>query len=120
MIRSEDLHPEEHLAVFGTRADHRVEIWRDVHGPGRQLFRDEVAVCSRCRHVTLTPGPCLGTTGRTVRRVDAMSPDEFKRWGRRMSDRQLKAPVREPCPGTRMHPTAELGKRWLEGERIQK
>ena len=126
MIRAQDLHPEEHLAAFGDRAEHRVEIWREVHGPGQRWngarFRDEVAICARCGHVTVSrqmpPGRCFGTTGRKVRRVDAMSPDALKRWGHRMSDRQLKALVPEPCDGIRMPPTAELGARWLEGERI--
>ncbi len=127
MIRVEDMSPEEHLAAHGTRADHRVKVWRQTYGPGKRhtgaRFRDEVRVCSGCCGVTATrllPGPeCFGTTGRTVRRMDAMSPDALRRWGHRLSDAQLREQVQEPCRGTRMSPTAELGYRWLEGTRLR-
>ncbi|OGQ90396.1 MAG: hypothetical protein A2289_00270 [Deltaproteobacteria bacterium RIFOXYA12_FULL_58_15] len=117
------LSPEEHEAAYGDRADHRVKIWRETFGPGKRpsgaRFRDEVLVCVRCGNVASThmaPGPrCFGTTGRKVRRMDAMSPEAFKRWGHKLSDAQLKALVLEPCEGFRMHPVAEVGYCWLDG-----
>lgn len=131
MIRRRELSPEEHLAAHGTRADHRVRVWRRTYGPGARpngsRFRDEVAVCTRCRAVTVSrllgPGLCIGTTGRRVRRMDAMSPGALRelidRGGRWVTDEKLRALVPEPCPGRRMSPTAEVGHRWLEGETIE-
>lgn len=125
MIRPEELSPEELLAATGETPE-RVRVWREVHGPGRRRtgarFRDEVMVCPRCRNVTatrlLSGSECFGTTGRMIRRMDAMSPEAFRRWGHRMSDKQLKKLVPEPCNGLRMSPTAEIGYRWLEGTKI--
>ena len=125
-LRSQDLSPEEYAAALGAPPPSRVKIWRSTYGPGTRptgaRFRDEVQVCTRCRAVTITrllPGPeCFGTTGRKIRRMDAMSPEAFRRHGHLLSDRQLKVLVDEPCDGIRMAPTAELGWRWLKGEEI--
>jgi hypothetical protein len=119
-IRREELSPEEHEAVFGDRADNRVKVWRETFGPGDLRFRNEVFVCTGCARVTITklvPGEqCHGTTGRMVRKMDAMSPEVFKRWGHKLSDKQLKHLVPEPCDGVKVHPTTEVGYRWLDGE----
>lgn len=125
-MNPEALSPEEHEAAFGDRADGRIRIWRQTYGPGERpsgaRFRDEVAVCTRCGIVTvdhlLPPGECFGTTGRKVRQMDAMSPDALRRWGVKMSDRQLKALVDEPCDGIRMPPTAETGYRWVAEQKF--
>jgi hypothetical protein len=119
-MNAQDLSPEEHQAVFGDRADHRVKIFRQTFGPGQRpsgaRFRDEVLVCSRCGHVASThqaPGPqCFGTTGRKVRRMDAMSSDALRRWGHRLSDAQLTSLVDEPCDGVRMSPICDQGYCW--------
>ncbi len=126
-MQRDQLSPEEHEAAHGDRADHRVKIWHQTFGPGKRpsgaRFRDEVLVCVCCHNVALShmaPGEqCFGTTGRKVRRMDAMSPEAFKRWGHRLSDEQLKAMVPEPCDGFRMSPVAEVGYRWLDGLAIR-
>ena len=127
MIPNTHFSPEEYEAASGQEAPERVKIWRQTFGPGKSpsgaRFRNEISVCTRCHHVTVTrllpPGECFGTTGRKVRRMDAMSLEAFQRWGHRMSDRQLKALVNEPCAGIRMSPTAEIGYRWLEGTNVE-
>lgn len=127
MIRPEELAPEEHLAAYGDRADHRTKIWRQTFGPGQRpsgaRFRDEVGVCTQCKNVTISrlspPGECFGTTDKMVRRMDAMSSETFQRWGHKLSDTKLKQLVPEPCDGIRMSPTAELGFRWLGGHRLE-
>ena len=120
ILRPQDLSPEEYEAAFSRPPPERTRIWRQTYGPRNPVrFRDEIQVCTRCKTVTITrllPGPqCFGTTGRKIPRMDAMSPDVFRRYGHKLSDRQLKALVDEPCDGVRMAPTAEQGHRWLEG-----
>lgn len=122
-LRFQDLSPEEFQAAHGAPPPPRTKIWRMTYGPQTPTrSRPEIQVCTRCRTVTITrllPGPeCFGTTGRKIRRMDAMSPEAFRRHGHLLSDRQLKVLVDEPCDGIRMAPPAELGYRWLEGEEI--
>jgi hypothetical protein len=49
-------------------------------------------------------------------RPEELSPEEHEAaFGNRAGDR-VKVP--ELCPGIRMHPTAEVGHRWLTGETL--
>lgn len=126
-INPAELSPEEHQAVFGDRADHRVKVWRQTYGPGERAsgarFRDEVCVCTAgCGTVApasrVSAGaPCLGHhPTKKVRWMDAVSGPALQRALKYKSDEWLKRLVAEPCKGILIPPTVEQGHFWLDGE----
>jgi len=99
-------------------------VYRDVFGPGQRSngarFRDEVVVCTRCKHVYIARmfpgGRCpLGTTGRLVPRHEVMRKSGFKTYRRHMTAEKLEELVPEPCDGILLPPIAWRGWSWNPG-----